>query len=149
MNYTAAQTRQLLEITPTNLRYLRDELSALHDLSSARERFTPSDVLALCVIRKLMGVGFEMKNMKEVFNSIFKLFRASAWPRLNRQTLVISMDKRIAALSSEPQLDADQFLVILPLAPIIASLSPRLNQGLETPQADLPLTPRMVRGARR
>jgi hypothetical protein len=126
VNFTQAQVRKVLNLSPETVRHWRRVLPALAR-RPRRAAFSHGDLVAMAVVSELVGrVGIKVSALAPVSEAIFKSCNRKPWLALAQSRIQIELGfVAICPNRTAPSLKDGPFIAI-PLGPLID----RLGRGL-------------------
>lgn len=126
VNFTQAQVRRVLDLSPETVRHWRRVLPALAR-RPRRAPFSHGDLVAMAVMGELVGrVGIKVSALAPVSEAIFNSCNRKPWLALAQSRIQIELGSAaIYPIKTAPPLK-DGPVVTLPLGPLID----RLGRGL-------------------
>ena len=139
MRYTPGQLREAVGLSKEALRHWRRVLPGFPQGQSHAPSFSPGDVLAFAVLRRLTAsCGVRVGQLRAVSRSVFVVCNETPWEVLAKRMIVVDLDRQeCATVPRTGPVDADGAVVVCPMAPVIAGLrealvgsSPRAVAGV-------------------
>lgn len=142
MHYTPAQVKEALEITEETLRHWRRSLPPLQDKRGYSPCFSPGDLLALCVVARLHGLGISVSQLKGHSEKLFGACSQSPWFGLEDKSVVFDGES-IDLVGAVPDAHwLQKVRITAPLGPLIRQLRQRLlDEEPVSTQAEIPFPP--------
>lgn len=141
MRYTPGQLRGAVGLSKEALRHWKRVLPGSPHGQSHAPTYSPGDVLAFAVLRRLTEVcGVRVGLLRAVSRSVFVVCNETPWEVLAKRTIVVDLERQeCATVPQAGPLTGDSAVVVCPMAPVIAMLrealvgaSP-LSMGPEAP----------------
>jgi hypothetical protein len=136
VNFTQAQVRKFVNLSPETVRHWRRVLPALARRPK-RATFSHGDLVAMAVISELVErLGIKVSALVPVSEDIFKTCNSKPWLALTQSRIQIEPSSvAICSIKTPPSLN-DGPIITIPLGPLIESLGRGLL-GTERAQSQL------------
>lgn len=130
MYYTPGQLRGTVGLSKEAYRHWKRVVPAFANGKGHAPSFSPGDVLASAVLRKLTDtIGVRIGHLSEIAPAIFRVCNRSSWEELSGKYLLIDLQEHSCVAVNDPsRLDAD-LLVVCAMDPLIKSLRSDLLSG--------------------
>lgn len=126
MQFGQAQLRDTIGISVETFRHWKRVLPPF----SKRKKFTPGDLLAAGVLRRLTDYcGVRAGHLPEISTAIVEVCNASAWTSLQGKILVVDVQKKTCALfESARALPFPDVVIVCPLEGVMAHVQEELSR---------------------
>ena len=124
MRYTPGQLRDAVGLSKEAFRHWKRVLPGFPRAKSQGPVFSPGDVLALAVVRRLTDrCGIRVGQLRVVSRSIFDVCNETPWEVLAERVIVIDLGtQECATVRKTGRIPRDRAAVVCPMAPVIATL---------------------------
>lgn len=124
MYYTPGQLRDTVGLSKEAFRHWKRIVPAFANGRGHAPSFSPGDVLASAVLRRLTDTGgVRIGHLAGIAPAIFQVCNASTWEALAEKCLVIDLQGRSCVVASDSALSVvGELIVVCALAPVIKAL---------------------------
>lgn len=130
VRYTPGQLRDTVGLSKEAFRHWKRVVPAFANGRGHAPTFSPGDVLASAVLRKLTDtMGVRIGHLSEIAPAIFQVCNSSSWEGLRGKHLIIDLPQRSCVAVSDPVLTDSDLIVVCTLEPLIKSLQFDLLNG--------------------
>lgn len=150
MLYTTGQLRSAFRLSKQQWRSFRDALPPLARDNSRAACFTTADLLATGVIHRIStSLSIPLSVFTAIAAPLYQLCASSAWPMLERSTLVIDLEgNRVELVDNKRRITPTPLAIMVELAPLVAGLRQHVLADTTDEQQDLAFPP-MIASVRR
>lgn len=125
--YTPSQLRGTVGLSKEAFRHWKRVVPAFANGKGHAPSFSPGDVLASAVLRRLTDTGgVRIGHLSEVTPAIFEICNASSWEALQNKSLVIDLEKRTCVAATNPVRSAGDLMLVCALGSIVNALQREL-----------------------
>ena len=116
--------REAVGLSKEALRHWRRVLPGFPRGQSHAPSFSPGDVLAFAVLRRLTeSCGVRVGQLRAVSSSVFVVCNETPWEVLAKRMIVVDLDRQACAtVPRSGPVAGDSAVVVCPMAPVIAGL---------------------------
>lgn len=124
MRYTPGQLRDAVGLSKEAFRHWKRVLPGFPRGKSQGPVFSPGDVLAFAVVRRLTDrCGIRVGQLRAVSRSIFDVCNETPWEVLAERMIVIDLGREeCVTVRKTGRILGDNAAVVCPMAPVIATL---------------------------
>jgi hypothetical protein len=124
MHYTPGQLRQTVGLSKEAFRHWKRVLPAFSGGRGHAPSFSPGDVLASAVLRRLTeSCGVRIGHLTDVASKIFEICNQTSWEVLADRILVLDLsEQECLTVRTSDRIPVDSTVVVCPLGPAIAEL---------------------------
>ena len=128
MQYTPGQLRDAVGLSKEAFRHWKRVLPAFPSGRSHGPSFSPGDVLAAAVLRRLtQSCGVRIGHLTDVSNKIFAVCNETPLEALMERVLVVDLgSQRCVTLPKAERIPGDSVVVVCPMGPVVAMLRENL-----------------------
>jgi hypothetical protein len=128
--YTPGQLRDSVGLSKEAFRHWKRVVPALASGRGHAPSFSPGDVLASAVLRRLTdAAGVRIGHLADISPAIFELCNASSWDVLQYMCLVIDLQQGTCVAANDLSRPAGDVVVVCALAPLVKALRFDLFNG--------------------
>ena len=130
MYYTPGQLRDTVGLSKEAFRHWKRVVPAFANGKGHAPTFSPGDVLASAVLRKLTDtMGVRIGHLSEITPVIFRVCNRSSWEELIGKYLLIDLQEHSCVAANDPSRPDADLLVVCAMSPLIKSLQSDLLSG--------------------
>lgn len=134
MFYTPGQLRDSVGLSKEAFRHWKRVVPALTKGRGHAPSFSPGDVLASTVLRRLTdAAGVRIGHLSDIAPAIFEVCNASSWDVLQHKCLVIDLQEGTCVAANGSSRPAGDLVVVCALAPLVKALRFDLLNGAASP----------------
>ena len=147
MQYTPGQLRHAVGLSKEAFRHWKRILPVFSGRKEHAPRFSPGDVLAWAVLRRLTeSCGVRIGHLREVSSKIFDICNHTSWDLLADRVLILDLpDHECLTVAKSDRVPTNNAVVVCPLGPVIAKLQDDFLRSSRSPARELP--PPAIRSA--
>lgn len=142
MQYTPGQLRDTAGLSKEAFRHWKRVVPAFCSGKGHSPTFSPGDVLASAVLRRLTEVcGIPISHLTCVTDRIFEICNNTSWNTLKDRILIIDLSsQRCLILKNTSEIAIGNALIICPFRPLLSSIQESLLQSPVTHNGEKALT---------
>lgn len=154
MHYTPGQLRHTVGLSKEAFRHWKRVLPAFSGGRGHAPSFSPGDVLASAVLRRLTeSCGVRIGHLTDVATRIFDICNQTSWDVLADRILVLDLSEHDCLIvANSDRIPVNNTVVVCPLGPVIKALQDKLLRSPGSPARRPPVPaaePGQAQGHRR
>ena len=140
MHYTPGQLRHTVGLSKEAFRHWKRVLPAFSGRRGHAPSFSPGDVLASAVLRRLTeSCGVRIGHLTDVASRIFNICNQTSWDVLADRILVLDLSEHECLIvARSDRIPVNNTVVVCPLGPVIADLQDKFLRSSRSSVLKLP-----------
>lgn len=140
MQYTPGQLRHTVGLSKEAFRHWRRVLPPFSSGRRHAPSFSPGDVLASAVLRRLTeSCGMRIGHLTDVASKIFDICNHTSWDVLADRVLVLDLSQHeCLTVAKSDRIPVNNAVVVCPLGPVIADLQDDFLRSSRSPVRKAP-----------